>query len=59
AYSAEDSLIASRVAIATNYIALAKALGGGWDKSVQVDKPLIVDVNTGPHFPVAQAASAQ
>lgn len=31
-YSAEDSLIQSRVAVATDTIALAKALGGGWDQ---------------------------
>jgi hypothetical protein len=30
-YSAEDDLLQSRVAIATDYIALNKALGGGWD----------------------------
>lgn len=29
-YSAEDSLIQSRVTVATNYVALAKALGGNW-----------------------------
>lgn len=52
AYSAQDSLIVSRVAIATNFIALAKALGGGWDKAVDVDKPLVVDVNTGPRLAI-------
>ncbi|WP_310634055.1 TolC family protein, partial [Paraburkholderia sp.] len=30
-YAAQDALIQSRVLIATNYIALNKALGGGWD----------------------------
>lgn len=48
-YSAEDSLIRSRVLIAKDYIALAKALGGGWVDPVDTAKPLIVDVNTGPH----------
>src|SRR3546814_15663791 len=30
-YAAEDALLQSRTAITTNYIALNKALGGGWD----------------------------
>ncbi len=49
-YSAEDSLIVSRVAIATSYIALAKALGGGWDGEVDVETPEVVDTRTGPHL---------
>ncbi|WP_027160787.1 efflux transporter outer membrane subunit [Mesorhizobium sp. WSM1293] len=46
-YSAEDSLLQSRVLLATNYIALNKALGGGWDGAVDSAKPEIVDVKTG------------
>lgn len=49
-YSAEDSLIASQVAITTAYIALNKALGGGWNGFVDVSKPEVVDTNTGPHL---------
>lgn len=49
-YSAEDSLLQSRVDIATYYISLAKALGGGWDRKVDVLTPVIVDRNTGPHL---------
>jgi outer membrane protein, multidrug efflux system len=49
-YSAEDTLIQSRVAIATDYIALNKALGGGWDGAVDASSPEIVDTNTGPHL---------
>ncbi|WP_052391870.1 efflux transporter outer membrane subunit [Paraburkholderia bannensis] len=30
-YSAQDTLIQSRVSVTTDYIALNKALGGGWD----------------------------
>jgi multidrug efflux system outer membrane protein len=48
-YSAEDSLIQSKVSAAKDYVALAKALGGGWADPVDTSKPLIVDVNTGPH----------
>lgn len=48
-YSAEDSLIQSRVLIAKDYVALAKALGGGWADPIDVSTPLIVDTNTGPH----------
>lgn len=47
-YTAEDSLIQSRVSITTNYIALNKALGGGWSGYVDVSKPEIVDAETGP-----------
>ncbi|MFC0219009.1 efflux transporter outer membrane subunit [Pseudochelatococcus lubricantis] len=42
-YSAEDSLIQSRVNITTQYIALNKALGGGWNGAVNAGKPEIVD----------------
>jgi outer membrane protein, multidrug efflux system len=52
-YAAEDSLIQSEVAITTDYIALNKALGGGWDGAVDDSTPEVVDVNTGPHFPPA------
>lgn len=50
-YSAETSLIESRVAIATDYVALNKALGGGWDGAVDASRPEVVDVATGPHLP--------
>ncbi|MGX1324575.1 multidrug efflux system outer membrane protein [Bradyrhizobium sp. USDA 377] len=53
-YSAEDSLIQSKVAAAKDYIALAKALGGGWSDPVDVSTPIIVDSNTGPHVREAQ-----
>ena len=46
-YSAEDSLLTSTVAIADNYIALNKALGGGWDGTVDASKPEVVDTNIG------------
>jgi len=49
-YSAEDSLITSQAAIATDYIALNKALGGGWDGDVNVSKPEIIDTATGPRL---------
>ncbi|MBK1624303.1 RND transporter [Afifella marina DSM 2698] len=42
-YSAEDALLASRVEITQDYIALQKALGGGWDGRVRIDEPEIVD----------------
>ena len=43
-------LLQSRVSLATNYIALNKALGGGWDGAVDSAKPEIVDVKTGPRL---------
>jgi NodT family efflux transporter outer membrane factor (OMF) lipoprotein len=50
AYSAEDNLLQSRVLVATDYIALNKALGGGWDGAVDTAKPEIIDVKTGPRL---------
>ncbi|UVK51736.1 efflux transporter outer membrane subunit [Mesorhizobium sp. AR02] len=55
-YSAEDSLLQSRVLLATNYIALNKALGGGWDGAVDSSKPEIVDVKTGPRLAATMTA---
>jgi NodT family efflux transporter outer membrane factor (OMF) lipoprotein len=49
-YSAEESVIQSRASIATDYISLNKALGGGWDGQVNVSAPAVVDTNTGPHL---------
>lgn len=49
-YSAEVSLITSQVTIATDYIALNKALGGGWSSAIDTSKPEVIDVDTGPHL---------
>ncbi len=49
-YSAEEALIQTRADIATYFIALNKALGGGWDCGIDVSTPAVVDVNTGPHL---------
>lgn len=49
-YGAEDALLQSRVLIATDFIALNKALGGGWDGYIDASKPEVVDANTGPHM---------
>ena len=46
--SAEEALIQSRVALATRFIALNKALGGGWLRPVDVSTPTVVDGETGP-----------
>lgn len=54
-YSAEDSALQSRVAIATDYVSLNKALGGGWDGRVDSRKPEIVD-DMGPRFVSAEWA---
>ncbi|HVQ65910.1 MAG TPA: efflux transporter outer membrane subunit [Bradyrhizobium sp.] len=53
-YTAEDTLLQSRVAIAADYIALSKALGGGWNGAIDSSRPDVTDVNTGPHIPVSQ-----
>lgn len=49
-YSAEDTLLQSRVSLATDYIALNKALGGGWDGAVDTARPEVIDVGTGPRL---------
>ncbi len=51
-YGAEEALIQTRIAIATDYIALHKALGGGWDGMLDVSRPEIIDGNTAPHVPL-------
>ncbi len=48
AYSADDTLLTSRVAIATDYIALNKALGGGWTGTVDDRTPAVVDTQMAP-----------
>ncbi len=48
-FSAEDSMLQSRVSVAKDYVALAKALGGSWDGDLDSSRPEIVDANTGPH----------
>ncbi|RWB20062.1 MAG: efflux transporter outer membrane subunit [Mesorhizobium sp.] len=50
AYSADDTLLQSRVSIATDYIALNKALGGGWDGTIDSTSPEVVDVGAGPRL---------
>lgn len=47
-YTAEDTLLQSRVAIATDYISLNKSLGGGWNGLIDSSKPEVVDIRTGP-----------
>lgn len=49
-YAAEDALIQARVAIATDTIALAKALGGGMAGPVDAGQPLIDDRALLPHL---------
>ncbi|MFK3690819.1 efflux transporter outer membrane subunit [Agrobacterium tumefaciens] len=49
-YSAESNLIQSRASIATYYISLHKALGGGWTGAVDVEKPAVSDSVVGPHL---------
>lgn len=49
-YMAEDALLQSRVLITADYIALNKALGGGWEGYIDVTRPEVVDTNTGPHL---------
>lgn len=47
-YSAADSLIQSRITLATDYVALNKALGGGWDGAIDTYTPVVADTDMGP-----------
>ena len=42
-FSAEDAVLQSRIAVAVDHVALAKALGGGWSRPVEVTKVETVD----------------
>ncbi|AQX28511.1 MULTISPECIES: efflux transporter outer membrane subunit [unclassified Bartonella] len=45
-YSSQMALRDSRIALAKHYIALMKALGGGWNGVVDVSRPEVVDTVT-------------
>ncbi|MCZ3374319.1 efflux transporter outer membrane subunit [Rhizobium sp. AG207R] len=49
-YSAESSLIQSTANIASDYISLNKALGGGWDGPIDTSTPAVADTYGGPHL---------
>lgn len=48
-YTAEDSLIQSRIDAVTDYVALQKALGGGWDRPIDASRPEVVE-DMGPRL---------
>ncbi|WP_371345008.1 efflux transporter outer membrane subunit [Ancylobacter sp. IITR112] len=50
AYSADDSVLTSQVAIATDYVALNKALGGGWTGTIDDRTPAVVDTQMAPRL---------
>lgn len=49
-YESEDSLLQSQVLIATRFIALGKALGGGWSGTLDPTRPLVTDRDTRPRI---------
>ncbi|RVT96385.1 efflux transporter outer membrane subunit [Rhodovarius crocodyli] len=49
-FSAEDSLLQSRIATVTAFVALNKALGGGWDGEIDTRSPAVQDTGTGPRL---------
>ncbi|CDM60449.1 MULTISPECIES: efflux transporter outer membrane subunit [Rhizobium] len=49
-FDAETSLAEARTDLVTNYVALHKALGGGWNGRDDVSEPEVIDSYTGPHF---------
>ena len=46
----ENTLAQARTDIIVDYVSLQKALGGGWNGRIDVDRPEVVDLNTGPHL---------
>lgn len=56
-YVAEEALLQTRMAFAADYIALNKALGGGWDGGIDVSRRETIDANAGPHMPSPWSAS--
>lgn len=50
-YDAEDALLQSQVLIATRFISLGKALGGGATAVIDPSVPLVVDRARGPRLP--------
>lgn len=55
-YSNEGNLIQLKVNLMQDYINLHKALGGGWNGTINADKPEIQDGYTGPHLIKASPA---
>ena len=49
-FTAEDSLLQSRIAVVSAFVALNKALGGGWDGEIDTSRPEVVDTATGPRL---------
>ena len=54
-YTAEDTLVQARVAVATDHVALAKALGGGWVRPVETSAPETPDEDRGPRLRIGGA----
>ncbi|MFQ0814085.1 RND transporter [Brucella anthropi] len=48
--SAETNLNQARTDLVVNYVALQKALGGGWNGRIDVARPEVVDGYTGPRI---------
>lgn len=56
-YSAQQNLIETRTDIATYYVSLNKALGGGWTGPIDISQPAARDLVEAPHLrakPIAQ-----
>ncbi|QWK81227.1 efflux transporter outer membrane subunit [Ochrobactrum sp. BTU1] len=49
-FASETAFNAAGTDLVLSYIALQKALGGGWDGRIDTSTPEIVDTNTKPHF---------
>lgn len=58
-YSAEESVLQSRIALATGFIALNKALGGGWLRPVDVSTGAVIDGQTGPRLRITPGGRPQ
>lgn len=54
-YSAQTNLIEAKADIATYYVSLNKALGGGWSGPIDISRPAVSDLHEAPHFQVKQS----
>ncbi len=49
-FAAQTNAIQNKVSIALDFVNLNRALGGGWDGTLDVSKPIISDDKTGPRL---------
>jgi NodT family efflux transporter outer membrane factor (OMF) lipoprotein len=56
-YNSQDGFIQNQVVLSEDYIALFKALGGGWSGQIDASRPAIVDRDAGPRLRAGHQAT--